>query len=194
MESTSLQQLFIVIILLILGWNSLQFHKYLCINAQPVRNFYNAGSEPVIYSIQIDFLHQFFKQLPLVPHITHWYSQYHRPKPPWLNLLDWRKINKVFIGILIQITTTRNKFFILYLFVLNDLPPFSACSMLNILIFQTELTICSIRMILDALQTLEKDMLSVLKALNDKCMHYGLIIGEYISQDDTHLLERIPHE
>ena len=46
----------------------------------------------------------------------------------------------------------------------------------------------------DALQTLEKDMLSVLKALNDKCMHYGLIIGEYISQEDTHLLERIAHE
>ena len=46
----------------------------------------------------------------------------------------------------------------------------------------------------DALHTLEKDMLSVLKALNDKCMHYGLIIGEYISQEDTHLLERIPHE
>jgi hypothetical protein len=46
----------------------------------------------------------------------------------------------------------------------------------------------------DALQTLEKDMLSVLKALNDKCMHYGLIIGEYISQEDTHLLERIIHE
>ena len=49
-------------------------------------------------------------------------------------------------------------------------------------------------MILDALQTLEKDMLSVLKALNDKCTHYGLNIEEYISQEDTHLLERIPHE
>ena len=149
MESTSLQQLLIVIILLILGWNSLQFHKYLCINAQPVRKFYHAGSEPVIYSIQIDFLHQFFKQLPLVPHITHWHSQYHRPKPPWLNLLDWRKINKVFIGILIQITTTRNIFFTLYPFVLNNssLPPVTACPLLNIIIFHTELTICSIRMI-----------------------------------------------
>ena len=193
MESTSLQQLLIVIILLILGWNSLQFQKYLCSNAQPVRNIYNAGSEPGIYTIQIDFLHQFFKQLPLVPHITHWYSQYHRPKPPWLNLLDWRKINKVFIGILIQITTTRNKFFVLYPFVLNDLPPFSACSLLNILIFQTELTICSIRMILELL-ILENSDIPNHKALNDKCMHYGLIIGEYISQEDTHLLERIPHE
>lgn len=46
----------------------------------------------------------------------------------------------------------------------------------------------------DALQTLEKDMLSVLKALHDKCMHYGLIIGDYISQEDTHLLDRINHE
>jgi len=46
----------------------------------------------------------------------------------------------------------------------------------------------------DALQTLEKDMLSVLKALNDKCMHYCLNIGEYISQEETHLLERIIHE
>ena len=131
----------------------------MCSNAQPVRNFYNAGSEPVIYSIQIDFLHQFFKQLPLVPQITHWYSLYHRPKPPWLNLLDWRKINKVFLGINVQIISTRNKFFILYLFVLNDLPPFSACSLLNILIFHTELTICSIRMILELLILENSDIL-----------------------------------
>ena len=41
---------------------------------------------------------------------------------------------------------------------------------------------------------LAKDMLSILKALHDKCMHYGLNIGEYISQEDTHLLERIAHE
>ena len=46
----------------------------------------------------------------------------------------------------------------------------------------------------DALQHLEKDMLSVLKALHDKCMHYGLNIGEYISHEDAHLLERINHE
>ena len=144
MESTSLQQLLIVIILLILGWNSLQFQKYLCSNAQPVRNFYNAGSEPVIYSIQIDFLHQFFKQLPLVPQITHWYSQYHRPKPPWFNLVQLRKITTGFVGINIQIFTTRNKFFPLYPFALNDLSTFTTCSMLSILMFHTELTVCSI--------------------------------------------------
>ena len=46
----------------------------------------------------------------------------------------------------------------------------------------------------DALQHLEKDMLSVLKALYDKCMHYGLNIGDYMSQEDAHLLDRINHE
>ena len=47
---------------------------------------------------------------------------------------------------------------------------------------------------LEALTHLEKDMLSVLKALYDKCMHYGLNIGVYMSQEDAHLLDRINHE
>ena len=45
-----------------------------------------------------------------------------------------------------------------------------------------------------SLQHLEKDMLNVLQALYDKCVHYGLNIGDYTSQEDSHLLDRINHE
>ena len=70
-ESTSLEQLFIVIISLTLGWNSKQSQDYFCSKAQPTRNFYNAGAEPVIYSIEMDFLFFIFKHALLIPHITH---------------------------------------------------------------------------------------------------------------------------
>ena len=180
--------------------------------------------------------------------------------------------NYRFVGINIQIVTTRNNIFPLYPFASNDLSTFTACSMLSIFIFHTEITVCSIGTNLETLiienidflqynhkrsyhfykicknrdilrssihldRSVHKppwissniglkdgDFLSqedirhglhmirsaityctqapsarqlqilLLKALNDKCMHYGLIIGEYISQEDTHLLERIPHE
>jgi len=46
----------------------------------------------------------------------------------------------------------------------------------------------------DFMVYLEKDVLSVLKALHDKCTHHGLNIGDYISQEDAHLLDRINHE
>ena len=186
MESNSLEQLFLVTILLFLGWNSLQFHNYLCSKAQPVRNFYNADTEPAIYSIYIDFLHQFFKQLPLVPHITHWYSQCHRPKPPWHNLLDWRKINIVFIGIIIErITTTRNKFLTLYPFVLHDLSTFIACSLLQILTIHTELTFCSIRMILELLIVENIDI----PHHNHKCSYsfHEICRSQGIIRSSTHL-------
>ena len=115
----------------------------------------------MIYSIQIDFLHHFFKQLPLVPHITHWHSQFHRPKPPWFNLVVWRKINKGLLGINIQIITTRNKFFPTYPSVSNDLSTFTACSMLAILVFHTELNVCSIGLNLEPLIIENTDILHI---------------------------------
>ena len=141
----------LIITTLILGWNTLQVSIYLYYNKLlTFCNFQSNGTEQVIYSIQID-LHHFFKQLQLVLHITHWHSQYHRPKPPWHNRLDGRKINLVFIGIIIRIIANKNKFFTLHPFVLHDLSTFIVCSLLHILIFHTELNFCSIRMILGLL-------------------------------------------
>ena len=46
----------------------------------------------------------------------------------------------------------------------------------------------------EALVNLEKDMINVLQALHDKCTRHGLNIGEYISQEDSHLLAQLQHE
>ena len=151
MESANFHNWLIIIILLNLGWNSLQFQNYLCSNSQNKRYFYYAGTEPVSYSLHIDFLFFNFEQSPLIPRITRWHSQFHRPKPPWLNILAWRNINKIFICIILQIVTTTTQFLTLYPVVSNDPYPFTACSQLLISIFHTEITFCSIRMNLEPL-------------------------------------------
>ena len=84
MESACFQKLLIVIILLILGWNSLQFPYYLCSNSQLKRFFYNTGSEPVICLIHVDILVHFFTPSVPVSYNEHWHRPYFRPKPPWL--------------------------------------------------------------------------------------------------------------
>ena len=84
MESASFQKLFTVIILLILGWNSLQFPIFLSSNSQLKRFFYNTGSEPVICLIQVDILVHIFTPSVPVSYNEHWHRPYFRPKPPWL--------------------------------------------------------------------------------------------------------------
>ena len=142
-------------ITLILGWNSLAISNLWYFNIQLSRYLTYVVSKAMIRSVQIDILTTNFKLLSCFYHVIHWFSNIFRKKPPWLLVCNthvaYRILKSGTYGLLERITSTRNKFLILYPFVLHDLSTFIACSLLHIIIFHTELHFCSIIMILELL-------------------------------------------
>ena len=145
----------LIIIILILGWNSLKVPINLYYYKQLIRYLNQAGSEPVICEIQVDILSTNLQILLHDFYILYWFNQYFRPKPPWIYISDIHtaqfEFTGVFMDIIIRIIANKNKFFTLYPCVLHDLSTFIACSLLHILIFHPELNFCSIRMFLGLL-------------------------------------------
>ena len=83
LESAILQKLLTVIILLSLGWNSLQFQYHLHYNSQHNRKFNSVGYKPVICSEQVDILVSYFQPLLHIYNNPHWPLHLIRLKPPW---------------------------------------------------------------------------------------------------------------
>jgi hypothetical protein len=85
MESSTILQLLIVIILLSLGWNSLQFQYHLCYKLQPYGNFSTTGPKENLNSLaQVDIFLKYFQLLLSFSYISCWTTAIFRHKPPWL--------------------------------------------------------------------------------------------------------------
>ena len=85
MESSTIVQLLTVIILLSLGWNSLQFQYHLCYKLQPYGNFSTTGPKENLNSLaQVDIFLKYFQLLLSFSYISYWIHAVFRHKPPWL--------------------------------------------------------------------------------------------------------------
>ena len=85
MESSTILQLLIVIILLSLGWNSLQFQYHLCYKLQLYGNFSTIGPKKNLNSLaQVDIFLKYYQLLLSFSYISCWTTAIFRHKPPWL--------------------------------------------------------------------------------------------------------------
>jgi len=125
-ESSTILQLFTVIILLSLEWNSLQFQDHLCYQLQQHGIFSITGPRKKLNSLaQVDIFRKYFQLLLSIPYISYWIIAVIRHKPPWLLYI------KVFLQDLIKTEginshlTISEKVTITYPFLSNKLEPFS---------------------------------------------------------------------
>ena len=122
-DSSTISQLFIVLILLSLEWNSLQFQYHLCSKLQQYGNFSTTGTRKQLNSLaQVDIFLKYFQLLLSISYMSYWTNTVFRHKPPWLSNIQ------VYLKDLIKkegINSHLTKLTITYPFLSHKLEPFS---------------------------------------------------------------------
>ncbi len=84
-ESSTILQLYNLLILISLGWNSMEFQYHLCYKLQQHGKFSTTGTRKKLNSLaQVDIFRKYFQLLLSISYISYWINTVFRHKPPWL--------------------------------------------------------------------------------------------------------------